>query len=623
MTGRRTGPSDAPEDPPSDPLTGSSVDGPVGFSPVGRAVPTVGYWVGPEDEPARFERLEHVGGGAEGAIFRARRVGPSGETEFVALKQYRPPPGAPANWPLDGTWRQIENQAWLLRGLPRTDHLVRVRDEFLGATSGPGLGDDPQSANKAFDTPFVVMEWIDGARPDVAMRASSVPLTTRLGWVRDLAEAVDLLHSVSRTDRFPLVHGDIKPGNCLVTRDRGLVLVDTGALQLADGVGNVRGLRSPPYAAPEVLARPGRRRGTATDLYSLGAVAFYLLTAIEPPSAEHDGYEQAARDLLLGRQSLQADLRPAVAAHIMKFFAADPAQRTRSSAWQWARELTEIVCPPVPTIVVSSPRRVSRRRVALVGGLAILVAAGVSAVLASTGGDTPASGHAASPAASAPAAPGATTSTPAPATWPSKMFADLPPFKAGGGRVLYEQTFATPSGEWPDATLPGYETHYRDGGYELHILGHGVYQPVPGPQIGSVTDEVVSATATVQSGQGGWGIWCRGIDQAGSSRYEFLISHAGAVQIAGPDGYGTGWVYLVGLDTSAPVTLAARCADVVGAPVELTLAVNGRTALTYRPDSTGLLGPGYVGIEGMTFSDVSGPTIAAAYSRLEVRRAVA
>ena len=31
MTGRRTGPSDAPEDPPSDPLTGSSVDGPVGF----------------------------------------------------------------------------------------------------------------------------------------------------------------------------------------------------------------------------------------------------------------------------------------------------------------------------------------------------------------------------------------------------------------------------------------------------------------------------------------------------------------------------------------------------------------------------------------------------------------
>ena len=83
MTGRRTGPSDAPEDPPSDPLTGSSVDGPVGFSPVGRAVPTVGYWVGPEDEPARFERLEHVGGGAEGVIFRARCVGPSGETEFV------------------------------------------------------------------------------------------------------------------------------------------------------------------------------------------------------------------------------------------------------------------------------------------------------------------------------------------------------------------------------------------------------------------------------------------------------------------------------------------------------------------------------------------------------------
>ena len=121
------------------------------------------------------------------------------------------------------------------------------------------------------------------------------------------------------------------------------------------------------------------------------------------------------------------------------------------------------------------------------------------------------------------------------------------------------------------------------------------------------------------SGQGAWGVWCRGIDRTGTKRYEFLVSHAGAVQIIEPGGIGSGWKYVEGLDTSVPVTLAARCADRVGAPVELTLAVNGRIALTYRPQT--ILGPGPAGIEGMTFSDVNGTTVTASYSRFTIHRA--
>ena len=73
----------------------------------------------------------------------------------------------------------------------------------------------------------------------------------------------------------------------------------------------------------------------------------------------------------------------------------------------------------------------------------------------------------------------------------------------------------------------------------------------------------------------------------------------------------TGWVYVDGLDVSAPVTLSARCRDVAGGGVEPTLGVNGRIALTHRP--TTILGPGHAGIEGMTFSDVAGPTVTARY----------
>ena len=139
---------------------------------------------------------------------------------------------------------------------------------FLGAVSAVGIDHDPAGTDKSFDTPFVVMEWIDGP-PDALVRTGEVALDVRLSWVEDLAVAVDVLHSLSRTRNAPLVHANIKPANCLVTPDRGLVLVDTGAVQRADGLGDHRGLR-PPYAAPEVLAGPARRRDASTDLYSLG-----------------------------------------------------------------------------------------------------------------------------------------------------------------------------------------------------------------------------------------------------------------------------------------------------------------------------------------------------------------
>jgi len=69
-----------------------------------------------------------------------------------------------------------------------------------------------------------------------------------------------------------IAYGDIKPGNCLITADRGLVLVDTGAITRLDSEATRRGPCTPRYAAPEVLAVPERPRSGASDLFSLGAV---------------------------------------------------------------------------------------------------------------------------------------------------------------------------------------------------------------------------------------------------------------------------------------------------------------------------------------------------------------
>jgi hypothetical protein len=68
---------------------------------------------------------------------------------------------------------------------------------------------------------------------------------------------------------------------------------------------------------------------------------------------------------------------------------------------------------------------------------------------------------------------------------------------------------------------------------------------------------------------------------------------------------------------TAPTTLSARCADADPGPVQLTLSVNGRQALTLRVSAT-LLGPGYSGIEAVGFTDVAGPIARIRFSRYAI-----
>jgi hypothetical protein len=169
---------------------------------------------------------------------------------------------------------------------------------------------------------------------------------------------------------------------------------------------------------------------------------------------------------------------------------------------------------------------------------------------------------------------------------------------------------------------PTYTTAYSANGYRLHPTENAfVAVPAPGDEP-QAPDEVVSGTAAIVSGQGAWGVWCRGTDPAGTNRYEFQLSHGGAVRITMPDNTATEWVYLrdrgITVDVSRPVTLTARCRDLAGAPVELTLAVNGQAVLTHRPDA--VLGPGYAGLQAMPFSDVGGNMITAEYQQFELRR---
>ncbi|MFC6082391.1 caspase family protein [Sphaerisporangium aureirubrum] len=142
--------------------------------------------------------------------------------------------------------------------------------------------------------------------------------------------------------------------------------------------------------------------------------------------------------------------------------------------------------------------------------------------------------------------------------------------------------------------------------------------PVPGPPPGTRAEHM-SSVVRFNSGQGAWGLWCRGSERAGGARYRFVMSHTGSVAIFAGGGYDdtTQWWALKGIDLDRPIALRASCMDVSeSGPVRLEFAVNGRTVLTHRPRT--LIGPGYSGLEAWAFLDVAGPTADVTFTSLEI-----
>jgi eukaryotic-like serine/threonine-protein kinase len=128
---------------------------------------------------------------------------------------------------------------------------------------------------------FIVMERIDGA--------SCAELLRERGHL-DVEEAVDVIAQACRgldyAHRNGVVHRDVKPGNLLRAQDGVVKLADFGIAKATEQssitqVGSVLGTAA--YLAPE-QAR-GEEAGPRADLYSLGVVAYQLLSGRLPYEA--------------------------------------------------------------------------------------------------------------------------------------------------------------------------------------------------------------------------------------------------------------------------------------------------------------------------------------------------
>ncbi|HEY5933433.1 MAG TPA: diguanylate cyclase, partial [Kofleriaceae bacterium] len=191
---------------------------------------------------------------------------------------------------------------------------------------------------------FFAMELVEGQGLDERIRSAQrrsrhIPLPEVISIVDQVSNALDAVH------RAGILHRDVKPENVLIDRiHRRCVLVDVGIAVRRGEKNSAAG--TPGFTAPEVFGEGGD--APATDVYSLGALTYLLLTLNAPFGECTSALEILAKQATQRPRPLtefRPDLPRGVDKILLATLDADPRQRPQS-ARELAKSLSEALARP-------------------------------------------------------------------------------------------------------------------------------------------------------------------------------------------------------------------------------------------------------------------------------------
>ncbi|HNB24875.1 MAG TPA: serine/threonine-protein kinase [Candidatus Melainabacteria bacterium] len=237
---------------------------------------------------SQYEILGRLGVGGQGTAYAAREIG---KNHAVVLKEFILPVYVDVNVRRQSV-EKMQNEAAILSRLNH-DRIVKLIDFFIEDHRG-----------------YLVLERIDGH----SLR-QKVNQSGRLSEeeVRSLAlqmcEMLEYLHGLEP----PVVHRDFTPDNLILSKDGVLKLVDFNVAQQQESTATGTVVGKHCFIAPEQF------RGKPTsqsDIYSMGATLYYLLTGEDPepitcshPKQRIEGLSESIDEIVAKATALSAQKR--------------------------------------------------------------------------------------------------------------------------------------------------------------------------------------------------------------------------------------------------------------------------------------------------------------------------
>lgn len=266
-----------------------------------------------------FEIIAEIGRGGMGVVYSARHLKLDRQVAIKVMQSHR-----------TQSREHARRFAREMRAIGKIDHpnIVRALD-----------------ANAVDGREFLVMELIHGKNVSELYSGTTLPISDACEIVRQVAIGMHHVHEKG------MVHRDIKPSNLMLTcggivkiLDLGLARLDSVDANELSATNSAQILGTIDFMAPEQGANSAMV-GPHSDVYSLGATFFRLLTGVSPinPSGNRSVMEKltalASHDVPL-LKDLRSDVPAQVVAIVDRAMASNPGERFQS-----AKEFEEAVAP--------------------------------------------------------------------------------------------------------------------------------------------------------------------------------------------------------------------------------------------------------------------------------------
>jgi predicted Ser/Thr protein kinase len=304
-----------------------------------------------------YEIVREIGRGAMGVVYEARQISLKRK---VALKVL--PPDLVMN---EKRIRRFQREAEAAAAL-----------EHPGIVKVFGMGNEG-------GIHFFAMQYVQGRDLEEMAARERVSIRNACKIVLGAAEALDFAHASG------VIHRDIKPANIMITEAGKVMIMDFGLAKQEEGESSLTAsgqvIGTPAYMSPEQAMGDKKAIGKSTDIYSLGATLYHLVTGFTP----YDIDNEMGIHKVLGKIVVEDPVPPrkrsksvpvALETVVLKALSKDP-KRRYGTAREFADDLQRFLAgEPIQaratTIVEKTIWRIRKRKWAVLACLAILVALG-------------------------------------------------------------------------------------------------------------------------------------------------------------------------------------------------------------------------------------------------------